>query len=212
MRGTGEGSSSQTQAWAVECSALAKAVTLTGRSSADRVFRKITACKILSFSHTSLKEKKKIIGPNDDSFSFRYISSFPPASSIQIYSHLHIPFIFPSVIFIFFLLLCLNMFKQHSKWGTAAFAADAGPEGESINCSIAVLTSSSVLYLCSSWTIQYLPCYLFFLCHLKVKIGKLHSMSCDYTTNVSNCCCLLCLLQLNYLKPDFYYLWWELAN
>lgn len=144
------------------------------------------------------KRKKKIIGPNCDSFSFCYISSFPPASSLWIYCHLHIPFIFPSVIFLFFRLLCLNMFKQHSKWGTAAFAADAGPEGESINCSITVLTFSSVLYLCSSWTIQYLPCYLFFLCHLKVKIGKLHSMSCDYTTNVSNCCCLLCLLQLNY--------------
>lgn len=59
MRGTGEGSSSQTQAWAVECSALAKAVTSTNRSSSDRVFRKITACRILSFSHSSLKEKKK---------------------------------------------------------------------------------------------------------------------------------------------------------
>lgn len=139
MRGTGEGSSSQTQAWAVECSALAKAVTSTGRSSADRVFRKITACIILSSGHTSLKEKKKI-GPIYDSFSFCSISSSPPASSLRIYCHLHIPFLFPSVIFLFFLLLCLNMFKQHSKWGTAAFPADAGPEGASINCSIAVLT------------------------------------------------------------------------
>lgn len=151
MRGTGEGSSSQTQAWAVEYSALAKAVTSTSRSSADRVFRKITACKILSFSHSSLKEKK--IVPNYDSFSFCSIYSSPPGSSLQIYFHLHIPLLFTSVIFLFFLLLCLNVFKQHSKWGTAAFAADAGPEGESINCSIAVLTFSSVLFLCSSWTI-----------------------------------------------------------
>lgn len=150
MRGTGEGSSSQTQAWAVECSALAKAVTSTNRSSSDRVFRKITACRILSFSHSSLKEKKKLAPTMIISHSVPFI--LPPASSLRIYFHLHIPFLFPSVIFLF-LLLCLNMFKQHSKWGTAAFAADAGPEGESINCSIAVLTFSSVLFLCSSWTI-----------------------------------------------------------
>lgn len=173
MRGTGEGSSSQTQAWAAECSALAKAVKSAGRSSADRVFRKITSCKILSFGHTYLRKKIKIFGRNCASFSLSFFSILFPDALLHFFlfpcsiiidlssSKLHIPiFFFLPAIFItrawsclFFPLLCLNMFKQHSKWGTAAFTADAGTEEGSINCSISVLTFSSVLYLCSSWTI-----------------------------------------------------------
>lgn len=63
MRGTREGSSSRTQAWAAECSTLAEAVISAGRSSANRVFRKITSCKILSFDHTSLTAKELSLAP-----------------------------------------------------------------------------------------------------------------------------------------------------
>lgn len=58
MRGTREGSSSRTQAWAAECGTLAEAVKSAGRSSASRVFRKIASFKILSFGHTSLTVKE----------------------------------------------------------------------------------------------------------------------------------------------------------
>lgn len=209
MRGTGEGSGSQTRAWAAECSALAEAVKSAGRSSANRVFRKTTSCNILSFGHTSVPAKKLSLAPIvllshshffsilflDTLFYFFLFHYFIITDLLSSKVNFLFSFFFLPLVFItrawsclFFPLLCLNMFKQHSKWGTTAFAAEAGVEEGSVNCSTSVLTFTSVLYLCSSWTIEYLPCYLFFLCHLKVKIGKLQSMSYDYTTNICNCC------------------------